>query len=672
MSEGIEKLFPLGIPDYEKMNDKYYYETNSLNDTKDISNSTKKEFNFNIKENNKCVCNCDLKKELMDSTISSNESCTFNLNTSNSTSELIVEMKDLTENLSNNICKYSKNSEILSSFTRLKSILDFFEVNCFTELEKGKEYETHKQHSDEFSNYLKSLALKQNNLIDCLSERVNLSLKENESLYEKMNILKDRLHSYGLLKTQFDGSPNVKSNFIPSSSSLHLDSSPKEDINCGVELNDYVLNDSLDSVTLFKESLSKLDTLNSQATSLQLCLNSSHELNDNLISRVKDQEIHMKGITKELEEAHQLLSVMRKQHQKLQSAENIIKYDLQEKRKLLTRLKQQLESTREDCNLVRIKNSKSKIEWESLRNEFALRAKQTSEESGFIDDKGLEDQTALISTAYDHNITKVSPNIEICKNIDEVESKYILKKNRLQMLEEQCKLLCSNLVNSSKKREEIDCRLESWCKAIEKSQEVSEPEKLGQVSDAHSEFKSGTDEVVSENMIDSGSDLGSSLLSSEIGSVNSDCICIPNNSLTTSNDIGFAMEPLGVEPLISPKISNLESSQSEILLESANLETDADSNSDDICSDINHGNLEIMGGESSCGSLESIEEVEEVPLKSQYMPEIISLNYPDNKVEQTLSCSTRKRLVNIEQLFTFKKYMHVHCSTCFTFFSLLY
>lgn len=626
------------------MNDKYCYEANSLNDTKASSNSMKKEFNFNIKENTQCVCNCDLKNELMDSTKSSNESCTFNLNISNSTSKLIVEMKELTETLSNSMCKYSKNSEILSSFTRLKSILDFFESNYITELEKVKEYETYKQYSEEFSNHLKSLALKQNTLVDSLSERLNSSLKENESLYEKMTALKDRLHSYGLLKTQIDNSPNIKGNSLSSNNPLYLDSNPKEDINCSVELNDYVSNDSLDSLTIFKESLSKLYTLNTQATSLQLCLNSSHKLNDNLISRVKDQEIHMKGITKELEEAHQLLSVMRKQHQKLQSAENIIKYDLQEKRKLLTRLKQQLESTREDCNLVRIKNLKSRSEWESLRNEFALRAKQTSEESGFIDDKGLEDQCAIINTTYDPDIAKVIPNIEICTNIDEVESKYILKKNRLQMLEEQCKLLCSNLVNSSKKREEIDCRLESWCKAIEKSQVFSEPEKLSEVSDTHNEFKSETEELISENMVDSGSDLGSSLLSSEIGSVNSDCICIPNNSSTTSSDICFAIEPLKIEPLISPKISNLESSQMEILLEHASFQTDADLNLDDICSATNHENLEITGV-SCCSSIESLEGVGECSLNSQYVPEINSLNYEDSELDLTLSCSTRKRLV---------------------------
>ncbi|KAG8201369.1 hypothetical protein JTE90_016845 [Oedothorax gibbosus] len=371
------------------------------------------------------------------------------------------------------------------------------------------------------------------------------------------------------------------------------------------------------------------------AISLQLCLDNCSNLNDSLISRVQDQEIHMKGITKELEEAHKLLSVMREQHQKLQSAENIVKYDLQEKRKLLTRLKEQLESTHEDCKLVRIKNSKSKSEWESLRKEFTLRTKQTSEESGFIDESALEDQCAVIDTSFHEN--EIISNKDICKNVDDNENKYILKSNRLQMLEEQCKLLCSNLINSSKKREEIDCKLESWCKAIEKNREVAQPEKMSDnISEAQNELKREIVEVVSVKGVDSDS----SLLSSGIGSVNSECAFTPNDCSKLSNDICCTSTPLENNSLNLLSISDFVSHQSESFLESAPLEIYPD-NSRSLCTELIEEN-KFMEVASHSGSMNSLKNVASYLSNGQYASAVNSNNYEDSLFNETLSSATKK------------------------------
>lgn len=58
------------------------------------------------------------------------------------------------------------------------------------------------------------------------------------------------------------------------------------------------------------------------------------------------------------------------------------RYELQEKRTLLERLKNELSVSRDKWRRVRQKNSQSQIEWEKLRDEFAQRKHQSSQESG--------------------------------------------------------------------------------------------------------------------------------------------------------------------------------------------------------------------------------------------------------------------------------------------------
>ncbi|GFU79005.1 FYVE and coiled-coil domain-containing protein 1 [Trichonephila clavipes] len=483
------------------------------------------------------------------------ETMPFHPEIKESIKRLILEMKIILDNLGNNMNTGVEELTVQSNLTRLKSIRDYFEQILFMELKKLNDCKMIKHNCEEYANCMKSLVLNQENVIHSIVERINLSVKGNENLYDQLCFLKDKLHSFGLLKVQTEtliDSQNKSD--ITDKSCKYVDNISENHLNFDFQQCGDMSNDCLESFEILKNSLMKLNVLNMQTKNLQLLVESSHKLNDNLISRVQDQEMHMKGITKQLEEAHQLLSTMRQQHQKLQSAESIVKYDLQEKRKLLNKLKQQLEATREDCNLVRLKNSKSEVEWQNLRKEFRRRNKQTSEESGFIDDKGIEDQNSVVVTdVCECSLSDNVPDSDVSFDNNSIDSKYELKKNRLHLLEEQCQILCTNLKNSSKKRKEIDYRLESWCRAIENSHKVTpQSDKSIEVLNSDSENKDNDLTSNDKRSIDSGSDTDSSLSSPEIGSFNSDCCSyIPHNSTVVSTGINCSLQSVKIDELNS-------------------------------------------------------------------------------------------------------------------------
>lgn len=85
---------------------------------------------------------------------------------------------------------------------------------------------------------------------------------------------------------------------------------------------------------------------------------------------------------------------MQKQHQQLHTQEKILRYELAQKRKLLTELKEELEYCREKWLQAREKNSSTQAQWTQLRNEFASRKNavhddiNNSVESGYSDERG--------------------------------------------------------------------------------------------------------------------------------------------------------------------------------------------------------------------------------------------------------------------------------------------
>lgn len=541
------------------------------------------------------------------------ETTPFHPEISDSLNGLVLEMKIILDNLRNSMNATAEESTVQSHLTRLQSVRDCLEKILFMELKKFTEHKMKNQNFEEYANCMKSLILKQENLIHSLVKRIDLSMKGNQNLYDQLCFLKDKLHSFGLLKIQTERNVDLQSSSdLINGSCRNADDDSESCIKLDFELCANMPNDCLESFEILKNSSTKLNVLNMQTKNLQLLVESSHKLNDNLISRVQDQEMHMKGITKQLEEAHQLLSTMRQQHQKLQSAENIVKYDLQEKRKLLNKLKQQLEATREDCNLVRLKNSKSEVEWQNLRKEFRQRNKQTSEESGFIDDKSIEDQNCIVANdVCECSLSDNIPDSDVSFDNNSIESKYELKKNRLLLLEEQCQILCTNLRNSSKKRNEIDYRLESWCRAIQNSHKVT-PKSDKSTEFLNSDGESKDNDLASNDKIsiDSGSDVDSSLSSPEIGSFNSDCCSyIPHNSTVASTDINCSLQSVKTDEL------NLELNQNKSFEEEPQNSIDSEPISKENFSSSHLKNLDDVK-DTFCSSSKSFEKSEQCQMEN--------------------------------------------------------
>ncbi|XP_063216622.1 protein Daple [Bacillus rossius redtenbacheri] len=117
------------------------------------------------------------------------------------------------------------------------------------------------------------------------------------------------------------------------------------------------------------------------------------QLNCHLENRLSEQEQRLSLVSSELHKTWSVVGRMRTQHQQLHNHEKILRYELQQKRKLLTELKQELEYCRETWEMAREKNSQSEEQWQTLRREFASRKKgssgslDNSGESGFSDDK---------------------------------------------------------------------------------------------------------------------------------------------------------------------------------------------------------------------------------------------------------------------------------------------
>ncbi|XP_047362235.1 putative mediator of RNA polymerase II transcription subunit 26 isoform X2 [Vespa velutina] len=106
-------------------------------------------------------------------------------------------------------------------------------------------------------------------------------------------------------------------------------------------------------------------------------------------------EKRLSDVTAELSKTWNIVGRMQAQHQQLHTHEKILRYELQQKRKMLQELKLELEYCREKWESARQKNTNTELEWRSLRREFAARkmlsvhdSVNNSAESGFSDERG--------------------------------------------------------------------------------------------------------------------------------------------------------------------------------------------------------------------------------------------------------------------------------------------
>lgn len=129
-------------------------------------------------------------------------------------------------------------------------------------------------------------------------------------------------------------------------------------------------------------------------------VNKMKQLNSHLESRLEEQERRLCLVTSELSKTWHVVGRLRRHHHQLHTHEKILKYELQQKRKLLNELKDELEYCREKWEKAREKNSQSEKDWRKLRAEFSSRKTKitsplfnNSGESGYSDERQSDDSS---------------------------------------------------------------------------------------------------------------------------------------------------------------------------------------------------------------------------------------------------------------------------------------
>ncbi|KAH6931491.1 hypothetical protein HPB50_024683 [Hyalomma asiaticum] len=282
---------------------------------------------------------------------------------------------------------------------------------------------------------------------------------------------------------------------------------------------------------------SKMQSLMQSESQLEKELADCRELNKLLSAKVHEQERKLCGFVQELDRTKTLLAGMEDTHHKLQTAKAVMRYELQEKKHLLHNLRQQLESTRENCVKVMRSNAESEIEWKSLREEFQSRKKQDSQDSG-VSDNGQSTREQTPSSGEDsseredpESVGEDDPSDSL--NVDEIpeeggaqcipdavaeiESKYRARSQRLEYLEQQCQILYNSLVRSSERSNSLQRRLHSLLESgagSEPTAQAASPADSASSIPLNSETSEPL-EVVAEEECDAASDSVSSFCGDE-------------------------------------------------------------------------------------------------------------------------------------------------------------
>lgn len=129
-------------------------------------------------------------------------------------------------------------------------------------------------------------------------------------------------------------------------------------------------------------------------------VNRMKQLNGHLETRLEEQERRLCMVTNELSKTWHVVGRLRRHHHQLHTHEKILKYELQQKRKLLNELKEELEYCREKWEQAREKNTQSEKDWRDLRAEFSSRKNKpgspsfnNSGESGYSDERPSDESS---------------------------------------------------------------------------------------------------------------------------------------------------------------------------------------------------------------------------------------------------------------------------------------
>ncbi|KAL5280676.1 hypothetical protein ACFFRR_004597 [Megaselia abdita] len=142
----------------------------------------------------------------------------------------------------------------------------------------------------------------------------------------------------------------------------------------------------------------KLKDLILEKKSLQKETNHLKTLNSHLEYRLNEQQKRLSTVSLELTKTWHLVGKMQRQHRQLHTHEQILRYQLQQKRRHLNELKDELEYCRRKWAAAKSKNDESQLQCDDLRKEFAKRKLQDSNdsnnsaESGYSDGIGSDDE----------------------------------------------------------------------------------------------------------------------------------------------------------------------------------------------------------------------------------------------------------------------------------------
>lgn len=130
--------------------------------------------------------------------------------------------------------------------------------------------------------------------------------------------------------------------------------------------------------------------------------NKLKNFNAHLENRLEQQEKRLGAVSIELNKTWNLVGRMQRQHRQLHTHEQVLRYQLQQKRRMLSELKEELEYCRRKWALAKEKNNESQSQWDSLRLEFSKRKEMdasNSAESGYSDGPASEDDDENIDEA---------------------------------------------------------------------------------------------------------------------------------------------------------------------------------------------------------------------------------------------------------------------------------
>lgn len=139
----------------------------------------------------------------------------------------------------------------------------------------------------------------------------------------------------------------------------------------------------------------KLKDLILEKKSLKKETNRLKTLNTHLERRLEAQEKRLSVVSLELTKTWHLVGKMQRQHRQLHTQEQILRYHLQQKRRLLSELKEELEYCRLKWSAARQKHTESEDQWRQLKADFVARKQQdslnASGESGYSDEQPTTD-----------------------------------------------------------------------------------------------------------------------------------------------------------------------------------------------------------------------------------------------------------------------------------------